>query len=174
MAILPDILAPDLTVVFCGTAVSETSARRGHYYAGPGNNFWRYLHASGLTPTLLRPEDDGDLPRFGIGLTDLVKNVAQYHDRGLDFSHTPDLQRRLAPFRPKWVAFTGLKAAQNAAKVFGHTKPRHGIQDWMVGNARVFVVANPSGANAAGPWDGRNDKLEWWKELAGHIRPNAL
>lgn len=63
MHILPDILGPNLKVVFCGTAVGEKSARRGHYYAGPGNKFWQYLHASKLTPALLRPEDDVTLPQ---------------------------------------------------------------------------------------------------------------
>lgn len=69
MVILPDILAPNLSVVFCGTAVADASALRGHYYAGRGNKFWEFLHASGLTTELLRPEDDVRLPSFGIGLT---------------------------------------------------------------------------------------------------------
>ena len=34
---LPDILVPGLDIVFCGTAVSNVSAQRGAYYAGPGN-----------------------------------------------------------------------------------------------------------------------------------------
>jgi TDG/mug DNA glycosylase family protein len=36
---LPDYLALDLRVVFCGTAVSARSAEVGGYYAGPGNEF---------------------------------------------------------------------------------------------------------------------------------------
>jgi len=43
MAVLPDYLAPGLKVVFCGTAVGEQSAARGHYFAGRGNDFWRLL-----------------------------------------------------------------------------------------------------------------------------------
>lgn len=170
MDILPDILGPNLEVVFCGTAVGTQSAQRGHYYAGPGNQFWQYLYQSGLTPDLLHPADDARLPEYGIGLTDLVKNIAQSHDRGLDFRGTPDLEHRLAPHQPKCVAFTGLKAGESAAKVFGHAKPRHGLQNWRIGNARVFVVTNPSGANASGPWDGRASKLDWWLELAEHLR----
>jgi TDG/mug DNA glycosylase family protein len=50
MSSLPDILAPSLHVVICGTAVGERSAERRRYYAGPGNDFWRLLHLSGLTP----------------------------------------------------------------------------------------------------------------------------
>ena len=37
---LPDYLAPGLKVVFVGFNPGETSARRGHYYAYPGNRFW--------------------------------------------------------------------------------------------------------------------------------------
>jgi TDG/mug DNA glycosylase family protein len=67
MTVLPDYLAPGLRVVFCGTAVSATSAARGHYYAGPGNEFWPLLHQSGLTPVLLTPDDDAHVLDFGLG-----------------------------------------------------------------------------------------------------------
>jgi TDG/mug DNA glycosylase family protein len=173
VSILPDILGPNLDLVFCGTAVATKSAARGHYYAGPGNKFWEFLHVTGLTPERLQPEDDVRLPSFSLGLTDLVKDVAQSHDRNLDFSAAPDLERRLAPHRPKWVAFNGLNAGAKAAKVFGRPKPRHGVQDWTVGDARVFVLSNPSGANAHGPWDGRENKIDWWHDLAAIMRAAA-
>jgi TDG/mug DNA glycosylase family protein len=95
MIVLPDILAPDLDVVFCGTAVGGASASRGHYYAGRGNKFYEFLQTASFTLEKLRREDDWTLPNFGIGLTGLVKEVAQSHDRSLDFSSTPDLQERL-------------------------------------------------------------------------------
>ena len=67
MPILPDLLSPDLHVVFCGTAAGHASAARGFYpcfdtlstgcfdtlstgNAGPGNQFWPVLHRLGLTP----------------------------------------------------------------------------------------------------------------------------
>ena len=160
MPVMPDILAPGLDVVFCGTAPGERSAARGHYFAGHGNRFWNFLHESGLTDELLAPEDDRRLPEFGIGLTDLVKDAAQSHDRGLDFSGTPELERRLLPAAPRWVAFAGITAGAQAVKVFGALRPRHGAQDWTVAGARVFVVTNPSGANARGPWDGREREVD--------------
>jgi double-stranded uracil-DNA glycosylase len=170
MSVLPDILAPELDVVFCGTAVGSASASRGHYYAGRGNTFWEFLQTAGFTPTQLSPDDDASLPQFGVGLTDLVKDVAQSHDRGLDFSRTPDLERRLSTVRPRWVAFTGLRAGGEAATVFGHDKPRHGRQTWRIGDAQVFVVTNPSGAaNDSRTWDGMSTKVGWWLELKRHI-----
>ena len=41
---LPDILQPNLKVVFCGTAAGDASAKKRAYYAGPGNRFWKTLH----------------------------------------------------------------------------------------------------------------------------------
>jgi len=55
--VLPDVLAPGLAIVFCGTAVGTVSARRRAYYAGPGNAFWPTLHRVGLTPRQLLPEE---------------------------------------------------------------------------------------------------------------------
>jgi TDG/mug DNA glycosylase family protein len=45
--VLPDLLQLGLKVVFCGTAVGDQSARRGAYYAGPGNQFWNILAETG-------------------------------------------------------------------------------------------------------------------------------
>jgi TDG/mug DNA glycosylase family protein len=58
VAILSDILGTHLDVVFCGTAVGDKSASRGHYYAGRGNKFYEFLHTAGFTPTRLRPDED--------------------------------------------------------------------------------------------------------------------
>lgn len=70
---LPDLLAKDLKVVFCGSAAGNKSAQAGTYYAGPGNKFWRILYATGLTPRLLQPSEYPTLLNYGIGLSDLVK-----------------------------------------------------------------------------------------------------
>jgi TDG/mug DNA glycosylase family protein len=54
---VPDYLDHGLRIVFCGTAVGTASAARGHYYAGPGNEFWPFLFEAGLTPVRLGPDD---------------------------------------------------------------------------------------------------------------------
>jgi G:T/U-mismatch repair DNA glycosylase len=56
-AILPDLLAPNLKIVFCGTAAGNKSAERKAYYAGAGNLFYHTLASSGFTPRILKPED---------------------------------------------------------------------------------------------------------------------
>jgi TDG/mug DNA glycosylase family protein len=61
--------------------VGSASARRGHYYAGPGNEFWPLLYACGLTLELLTPEHEARVVEFGIGLTDLNKTISRSSDR---------------------------------------------------------------------------------------------
>lgn len=70
--ILPDVLASDLVVVFCGTAAGNRSAQMGAYYAGIGNRLWPTLHQIGLTPRLLQPTEFWQALDYGIGLTDLA------------------------------------------------------------------------------------------------------
>jgi double-stranded uracil-DNA glycosylase len=70
---LPDLLQPDLDVVFVGTAAGRRSADVGHYYAGAGNRFWSTLHHVGITRREFAPEDDASLMDLGIGFTDLSK-----------------------------------------------------------------------------------------------------
>ncbi len=55
---VPDVLAPDLDVLFCGINPSLMSAARRHHFARPGNRFWPALHLAGLTPRLLTPDED--------------------------------------------------------------------------------------------------------------------
>jgi TDG/mug DNA glycosylase family protein len=59
-------------VLFCGINPSLMSAERGHHFARPGNRFWPALHGSGFTPRLLSPDEDGTLPEYGLGITNLV------------------------------------------------------------------------------------------------------
>jgi double-stranded uracil-DNA glycosylase len=63
-SILPDVLAPNLKVVFCGTAAGTQSAEVGAYYAGRGNKFWRTLYEIGLTPRQLAPHEFTSLPLY--------------------------------------------------------------------------------------------------------------
>lgn len=158
--VLPDVLRPGLAVVFVGTAVGTTSANRGHYYSNSRNQFWKLLHEANLTPRRLAPEDDTSLPAFGIGITDLVKDVAQSHDRGLDFSATASVVANLEAARPRWVAFNGLKAGREAARALGKgASVALGEQPWTLGESKVFVLPSSSSANAHMPYA---EKLRWW------------
>jgi double-stranded uracil-DNA glycosylase len=71
--LVPDVLAPGLDLVFCGTAPSPISFQRRAYYANPGNTFWSTLHRVGLLPERFEPTRYPEVLQHGIGLTDLNK-----------------------------------------------------------------------------------------------------
>jgi double-stranded uracil-DNA glycosylase len=155
--VLRDLLEPGLRVVFCGTAAGTASARARAYYAGPGNAFWRTLHATGLTPVQLAPAEYERLPGFGIGLTDICKvrhgSDAEVGTTEFDLA---GLQARIAAVEPTFIAFNGKNAARGALE-----RPVGlGLQEERVGGAAVWVLPSTSGA-ARGYWD-----IEPWRELA--------
>lgn len=164
--VLPDYLIPGLRVVFCGTAPGLVSAARGHYYAGPGNAFWTLLHEAGFVADGVGPADDATMPSRGIGLTDLVKTMAQSHDKGLVYD-VSGLDARVRAVAPAWLAFTSKEAGGAAARWLGERVPVSlGTQPWSIGGASVFVLPSPSGRNQGrASYDGRASRVEWWREL---------
>jgi hypothetical protein len=74
---VPDVLAPGLRVVFCGINPGRVSAAARTPFANPRNDFWRLLHAAGLTPRLLEPHEFRQLPDFGIGLTNAARRTTR-------------------------------------------------------------------------------------------------
>ncbi len=158
--ILPDVLAPGLEIVFCGTAAGAASAARGCYYAHPQNKFWRALHAAGLTPRRLRPEEFADLPSFGLGLTDIAKRVSgmdkQLPAGALGRAACDAMAGKIASVRPKILAFTSL----NAGRRYLRREARFGEQPERIGDTRVWLLPSPSPA-AGWNWD-----ESWWRALA--------
>jgi TDG/mug DNA glycosylase family protein len=153
--VLPDVVEPGLTVLFCGLAVGECAALRGHHHAGPGDSFWQLLHQSGLTPRQLRPNEEDLLLDYGLGITD-VADVA-------------GLPATIEALRPRWVAITGKGAASVIARTLGHPAPGLGVTGWQLAGADVFVLPSASGANRRKDYDGRTSRAHWWRELADLI-----
>ena len=154
---LPELLRPDLDLVICGTAASSESARRGAYYAGPGNRFWSVVHEAGLTDRLLEPAEFRSLFDYGIGLTDIVKDQDGM-DSEIEFKESGTLlEERLAPYAPRYLCFNGKRAAQEALAM---RNVAYGRQDRSFGPTRLFVAPSTSAA-ARRWWDG-----EVWEELA--------
>jgi TDG/mug DNA glycosylase family protein len=158
---LPDLLAPGIELLFVGINPSVYSARAGHYYARPGNMFWRCLHEAGLTPVRLLPEDDRRVLEWGIGITDCVKRptasaVEVAPDEFREGSGA--LRRKIAECRPLVVCFNGLVGYRGAFD------PRAGLgrQPGLIEGAVVFVVPSTSGANAA---YSRGERVEWFIRL---------
>jgi double-stranded uracil-DNA glycosylase len=163
--VLPDVLAPGLAVVFCGNAAGKVSARRGAYYAGPGNCFWPVLHEVGLTPVRLAPEEFRRLPEFGLGLTDACKasfgSDAEVgtagHDRGR-------LERSIRRVAPRNLAFVGKRAAQT---ILGH-RVEYGRQRTSFAATTTWVLPSTSGL-ARRFWT-----VEPWRELAQAVTELAF
>jgi TDG/mug DNA glycosylase family protein len=165
--VLPDLLADDLRLVITATVVGGCAARRGHYYAGPGQSFYPLLAGAGLTPEVLDPRDDGLLPELGVGLTDVV--TMPPHDQGLGFD-VPTLAAKIDRYRPAWLAFNGKEAAKACARWAGQRPPGLGLQSWTFAGAPVYVLPSSSGANRRRNYDGRPDRASWWDELGALVR----
>ena len=161
---LPDQLRPDLRLVFVGTAASTRSASVGHYYAHPGNRFWRTLHEVGITSRRHEPSEFASLLDLGIGFTDLSKSGAGMdHQIARQSFDVAGFKAKMQTWHPRTIAFTSKKAASlfygkpTSALSFGQQPP-------MPGFPATFVLSSPSGA-ASGHWT-----LQPWRELAEWIR----
>jgi TDG/mug DNA glycosylase family protein len=161
MDVLPDILAPNLKVVFCGMAAGKKSAEVGAYYAGPGNKFWPILYQIGLTPCQLEPHQFREVLAYGIGLTDIEKRQSGSDDK-LDLSgfDPEDLRVRIMRFKPRILAFVGKRAAQEFS---GQRHVRYGLRPEPLDSTAVFVLPSTSGA-ARRYWD-----KSYWYALAAAV-----
>ena len=160
---VPDVLAPGLRCVFCGINPGRRSAAAGAHFANPRNDFWRLLADSGLTPRLLDPEEQRELPALGFGLTNAAYRITKGSGdlRRGDFAGAAERLERLAvDLRPGAIAFVGKAAYQGA---FGLARSELGLQERVLGETRLFVLPSTSPANAAVPYA---ERLRWFRKLA--------
>ncbi|MDV7145012.1 mismatch-specific DNA-glycosylase [Tropicimonas sp. TH_r6] len=161
MPVLPDYLAPDLDIVFCGMAAGPRSAAIGHYYAGRGNRFWAILQETGLTPKRLAPEEDARVLEYGLGLTDLAKEASGVDGDLAPTAFDPDrLRCVLDLWQPYRLAFTGRTSARIALGLKRNPPP--GVC-YPTGLPPVWVLPSTSGA-AIRYWDPAP-----WRELAEDV-----
>lgn len=147
--VLPDLLAPGLSVVFCGINPGLRAASSGHHFEGRNNRFWQVLHRAGFTDERIRAEDDRSLLRYGYGLTTAVPRAtarAGELSRSEIQASASAFERKIACYAPGCVAFLG-KMALSAMS--GRRDLEWGPQPDTLGGARVWVLPNPSGLNRA-------------------------
>ena len=145
---VPDLIAPDLDVLFCGINPGLYSAAVGHHFAGPGNLFWSTILAAGFTPRLLSAFDAPELLAFGYGITNMVQRTTASADelakeelrRG-----AKALRRKVLQFKPRFLAVCGIVAYRVG---FERNKAVVGLQAEMIGASSVWLLPNPSGLNA--------------------------
>ena len=126
----------------------------------------------GLAVDVLRPEHDAALPGFGIGFTDVVKR-ASGNATELDASDfetgAPRLLQKLRRSAPRVACFHGLTAYRPflaLALQVERRAPALGLQAEVVGETRLFVIPNPSPANAHFTLA---DQTAWYDRLADFL-----
>ncbi len=170
---LRDVIAPNPRVLFVGINPGLRSAQVGHHFAGPGNPFWRILHAAGLTPVQLGHDEDQRLAEFGMALTNLCPRPSR---EASELTATEiaagkrALLRKIRRLRPTVVALVGVSIYRQLFPASSSKGP--GLKEETIDGARIFVLPNPSGRNAAFP--GFEDKLVWFRRLREIIEPETL
>jgi TDG/mug DNA glycosylase family protein len=174
---LPDLLRDGLDIVFIGINPSIMSATQGHYFARPTNRFWPCFSRSTLSRRarhelgveMLGPTHDHALLACGIGFTDIVKrpsaNAAGLGRTEFD-AGAAELVSKLRRYHPRIACFHGMTAYRpfHRALLPGSSEhgPELGPQPLSVGRTRMFVVPNPSPANAHFT---PADQMEWYDRL---------
>ncbi len=167
--ILPDILEPDLKLVFCGTAAGRKSAEEQAYYAHPLNRFYGMLHETGLTDRKLDPQEFRSLLTYGIGLTDLNKmesgNDDQLSKDGFDVAA---FRHKIEMCQPEIVAFTSKTAGAAFLGIKNTANIHYGRQGVNIDDTEVWVLPSTSG-RTIGQW--KQQRLDaYWHDLAEDIK----
>jgi TDG/mug DNA glycosylase family protein len=146
--VVPDLVAPNLAVLFCGINPGLYTAAIGHHFGRPGNRFWPALHGAGFTPRLLKPWEEHELLPLGYGITNMVPRTTaaaselrpeEYVEGG------QRLARLVERYTPRVVAFLGIGAYRSA---FGRPRAQLGLQPETLGPSRLWALPSPSGLNA--------------------------
>ena len=161
---LRDVLIVRPRILLVGINPSPRSAASGHHFAGPGNPFWRLMHASGLVPVALTHEEDHRLAEFGLAITNVcsraTRAASELRRAELDRGERA-LGRKIRTLEPRVVAFVGVSIYR---RYFGPSAAHGaGAKPETIHGARVFALPNPSGLNASFP--GFKDKLVWFEAL---------
>jgi TDG/mug DNA glycosylase family protein len=179
---LPDLLREKLDLVFVGINPSEYSARIGHYFARPGNRFWPCFSNSllslqarqALGERRLLPAHDRCLLDYGIGFTDVTKQATP-NVTGLMPKELAEgagiLRDKLDRCRPRVACFHGMMGYRPFCRAmglpFGKADLKLGPQLAPLGQVRLFVVPNPSAANAHFT---PAEQTAWYDRLAEYLR----
>jgi len=145
---IPDLIAPDLRILFCGINPGLWSGATGFHFARPGNRFWKVLREAGFTDRVLQPSEGAELLRAGFGITNLVPRTtaSEAELRREEFVEGAERLRVLvADCKPQVLAVVGIGAYRTG---FGDPRAVVGPQAATLGDTRLWVLPNPSGLNA--------------------------
>lgn len=173
---LPDLLRDGLDVVFVGINPSLYSVAAGHYFARKTNRFWPCFSRSVLSGRArealgierLEPQHDRSLLDHGFGFTDAVKRPTARAAEltPAEFAAGAELLvAKLETHRPRVACFhgvTGYRSFQARLAPAAETAAL-GLQHLRIAETRLFVVPNPSPANAHFTPD---EQTRWYDALA--------
>jgi TDG/mug DNA glycosylase family protein len=165
---IPDVVGPDLHVLFSGINPGLWSAATGLHFARPGNRFWPTLHRSGFTPRRLVAAEQRDLIGLGLGITNVAARATARADE-LSREELEEggeiLRGKVSRLRPRWLAVVGIGAYRTA---FAAPEAVVGPQQQVsLGATRVWVLPNPSGLNAHWSADALAAEFARLREAAG-------
>lgn len=151
---VPDLIGPDLRLLFVGINPGLWTAATRTHFAHPGNRFYPALRLAGIIEREIdrgvgmSDDDRAHLIQRGVGITNVVRRTtakaseltaAELRDGGAV------LRDLVSAHRPAVVAVAGITAYRTAFRL---PKATMGEQpDGLVGS-RLWVVPNPSGLNA--------------------------
>jgi double-stranded uracil-DNA glycosylase len=148
---LRDQVRPPVRILFVGINPGVRSEAIGHHFAGYSNRFWKLLYDAGLVTERLGPENDGRLPEWGLGVTNLISRPTPGIDTLTRTEYVEGeavLRRKVRRWKPGIVAFVGVTLYRAVGHIPPGTRIVCGRQRGRFEGARVFVVPNPSGRNA--------------------------
>ncbi|HEY5295429.1 MAG TPA: NUDIX domain-containing protein [Gaiellaceae bacterium] len=162
---VPDVLAPNLTCVFCGINPGRVSAAAAAHFANPRNDFWRLLHDAGFTPRLYNPQEQFELLELGYGVTNAAARTTPGSGdlRCGDFDRA-EFEERIRAVGPHAVAFVGKEAYRGLYR----ERAELGPQLRTIGPTGVYVLPSTSPANAAVPYA---ERLRWFDALRAWLEP---
>src|SRR5882762_2313504 len=137
---LPDVMAPNLRVLFCGINPGLYTAAVGHHFARPGNRFWPALHTAGFTDRLVSPFDERELLLSGYGITNVVMRATATADqltREELRAGGKQLAAKVRRYQPAFLAVLGLGAYRAA---WEQPQAVIGRQEKMIGQTVVWVL----------------------------------
>ena len=142
---LPDLIGPRLGVVMVGLNPSLVAADAGVGFVGATNRFWPAAVEAGRVP--LERDPWAAFARSAVGFTDLVKRASPRASElsAEEFRAGAHRIRALVEwFAPKVVCFAGVTGYRKAFD----RKAELGFQPARIGTTLVYLMLNPSGANA--------------------------
>lgn len=142
---LADTVGPGMRLLLVGLNPSLVAADAGVGFHRPGNRAWPALLRAGLATVDRDPLDL--LVRHRIGMSDLVKRASPRANEltAADYAHgVARLDALCSWLRPGAVCVLGLTGWRAAVD----RRAKVGVQERRLGGRPVYLMPNPSGANA--------------------------